>query len=154
MPVARRAARIVAKHIRIYRETLISPHPSQFQVNEAWIVFKLNDAPVATEKDGDFNVFALMDAASCFILGMELLRVDAAEPSQLVSKRLLKGGWSHKQQFPKKLFIPSNQTADILSTEAGRHGIAVVRVPEEQLLVFIDEAQRGFQEHVSRSRIQ
>lgn len=26
-------------------------NPSQFQVNEAWIVFKLNDAPVVTEAE-------------------------------------------------------------------------------------------------------
>lgn len=38
--------------------------PGQFQINEAWIVFKLNDAPVITEVDGDFNVLALMDAAT------------------------------------------------------------------------------------------
>ncbi|MDK1023876.1 MAG: hypothetical protein QGD92_06550, partial [Gammaproteobacteria bacterium] len=61
--------------------------PSQFQVNEAWIVFKLNDAPVVTEVDGDFNVLALMDAASCIILGTEFVRADSSEPSQLESKR-------------------------------------------------------------------
>lgn len=43
-------------------------YPKQFQVNEAWIVFKLNDAPIQTEADGDFNVFALMDAANCYRL--------------------------------------------------------------------------------------
>jgi len=128
--------------------------PSQFQVNEAWIVFKLNDAPVSTEADGDFNVLALMDAASCFILGTEFVRADSSEPSQLDSKRLLKRGQSHKQQFPKKLLIPANQAAGILSTEAEQHGIAVVRVPEEQLLVFIGEARQGFQEHVSGGRVQ
>jgi len=44
-------------------------HPNQFQVNEAWIAFKLNGDPIHTEHDGDFNFFALMDAASCFLLG-------------------------------------------------------------------------------------
>ncbi len=46
--------------------------PNQFQPNETWIAFKLNDAPVFTGADGDFNVLALMDAASCFILSTEL----------------------------------------------------------------------------------
>ncbi len=128
--------------------------PSQFQVNEVWIAFKLNDAPVITEVDGDFNVLALMDAASCMILSTEFVRIDSSEPSQLESKRLLKGGQSHKQQFPKKLFIPTNQVADLLSVEAERNKIFVVRVPEEQLLVFIGEAREGFQQHVSGGRIQ
>jgi hypothetical protein len=26
-------------------------HPNQFQINEAWIVFKLNDEPIHTELD-------------------------------------------------------------------------------------------------------
>ena len=43
-------------------------HPRQFQVSEAWIVFKLNDAPIRTEQDGDFDFVTLMDAASCFVL--------------------------------------------------------------------------------------
>jgi len=129
-------------------------NPNQFQVNEVWIAFKLNDAPVVTEVDGDFNILALMDAASCMILGTEFIRVGSPEPSQLESRRLLKGGRSHKQQFPKKLFIPTNQAADLLSAEAERNKITVDRVPEEQLLVFIDEAREGFQQYVSGGRVQ
>ena len=128
--------------------------PSQFQVNEAWIAFRLNEAPVSTEADGDFNVLALMDAASCYILGTEFIRIESSEPSQLESIRLLKGGQSHKQKYPKTLFIPTNQEAGILSAEAERHGINVVRIPEEQLLVFIGEARQGFQEHVSGGKVQ
>ncbi len=129
-------------------------HPNQFQVNEAWIAFKLNDAPVLTEVDGDFNVLALMDAASCMILGTEFVGAGVLEPSQLESKRLLKCGHSHKQQFPKKLFIPTNQAADLLSVEAERNNIFVIRVPEEQLLIFIGEARECFQQHVSGNRVQ
>lgn len=62
-------------------------HPREFQVNEAWIVFKLNDAPISTEADGDFNVIALMDAASCFILGAVFVPVTSAEPSEMEVKR-------------------------------------------------------------------
>lgn len=127
--------------------------PSQFQINETWIVFKLNDAPVSTNIDGDFDALALMDAASCFILGMVFVNVHATEPTQLESKRLLKAGYSHKQQYPQKIFIPTNQPATLLSTEAELQGIAVIRVPEEELSVFTDEAGQGFQEHISACRI-
>ncbi len=141
-------------YVRFQKEVISVFDPSQFQVNEVWIAFKLNDAPVVTEADGDFNVLALMDAASCMILGTEFVRADLSEPSQLESKRLLKGGHSHKQQFPKKLFIPTNQAADLLNVEAERNKIVVVRVPEEQLLSFIGEAREGFQQHVSGDRVQ
>ena len=57
-------------------------HPREFQVNEAWIAFKLNEIPITTETDGDFNVIALMDAASCIILGAEFVSATSAEPSE------------------------------------------------------------------------
>ena len=129
-------------------------HPSGFEVNEAWIVFRLNDAPISTEADGDFNVIALMDAASCFILGTEFVPVNSAEPSEMVAKRLIKSGKHHKEQLPKTLFIPENQAADILCIEATRNGITVIRVPEERLLVFIGEAREGLKEHIEGGSIQ
>jgi hypothetical protein len=58
-------------------------HPSQFEVNEAWILFRLNRAPVQTELEGDFNCIALMDAASCFILSSELIAITAVEPGRV-----------------------------------------------------------------------
>jgi hypothetical protein len=121
-------------------------HPNQFQVNEAWIVFKLNDEPIHTKLDGDFNLLALMDAASCFILSSALVAAMAAEPTQLESRRLLKEGKAHKMQFPKTLFVPTELPAQFVVAEAERVGIEVVRVGEHQLLVFIGEARKGFGE--------
>ena len=65
-------------------------HPRQFEVNEAWIAFRLNRTPIRTELEGSFNCFALMDAASCFILGTELVPFDNVEPSSLAWRRLLR----------------------------------------------------------------
>ena len=129
-------------------------HPSEFQINEAWIAFRLNEAPISTERDGDFNVIALMDAASCFILGAEFVPVTSAEASEMEVKRLIKSGKSHKQRLPKMLYIPENLVADVLCTEAERNGIVVVRVPEEQLLVFIGEAREGLKEHIGGGSVQ
>lgn len=129
-------------------------HPNQYEVNETWITFQLNDAPVITDKDGDFNVFALMDAASCFILGIGFVPTDSKEISQVEAKRLISAGYSHKKQYPKELIIPNNQVASVLREEAEKRGITVARVAEEQLQVFISEAREGFQEHVSKDRIQ
>jgi hypothetical protein len=124
-------------------------HPNQFQVNEAWIAFKLNDAPISTAVDGDFNLIALMDAASCFILSSALVPASAAEPSKLDARRLLKEGRAHNQQLPKTLFIPRHQPASLLTVEAERRGISVVRVEDDQLLMFIGEARQGFRERFS-----
>jgi len=128
--------------------------PKQFRVNEAWIAFKLNNAPVTTANDGDFNVLALMDAASCFILGTEFVSADSQEPSQLEVRRLLNCGQSHKGELPNKLIIPSEQTAETFTEEAEQLGISVIRVPDKELSEFLDEAREGFQEHVSGGRVQ
>ena len=127
-------------------------HPNQFQVNEAWIAFKLNDEPIHTELDGDLDFLALMDAASCFILSSVPVDAKAAEPNQIESRRLLKEGRSHKKQLPRTLFIPTEQQAQSLVAEAERSGINVVRVEEYQLLVFIGEARESFRERFGGGR--
>lgn len=121
-------------------------HPSQFQANEAWIAFQLNDAPIRTERDGAFNCVALMDAASCFIFGMVMVPTDEPEPSTLEAKRLLKMGWAHKKHYPNTLFVPTDRFPRILPAEAKRQRVSVVPLDESQLLVFIGEAQQGFKE--------
>ena len=129
-------------------------HPNQFQVNEAWIMFKINDTPIPTERDGDFNLFALMDAASCFILSSLTVSAKAGQPTKLESKELLKKGWAHKQELPKTLFIPTHQAANVLQIEAESQGITVARVPEDQLILFIGEARTGFKERFGRGGLQ
>lgn len=127
-------------------------HPSQFQVNEAWIAFQLNGAPIRTEREGSFNSVALMDAASCFIFGMVLVPVDDSEPSKSEVRRLLKMGWAHKRHYPTTLFLSTGRFQTVLPAEAKRLGISVVPVHESQLLVFIGEAQKGFKERFESER--
>ena len=79
---------------------------------------------------------------------------NAAGPSKIKAKRLLKKAQARKQQLPKTLFIPGNQTAPLLSAEAKRQGITVVSVPEDQLLTFIGEAREGFREQFGGSTTQ
>ena len=117
-------------------------HPKQFEVNEAWIAFRLNNAPIRTERDGDFNCIALMDAASCFLLGSELIPVTATEPWRADFRRLLKNAQRHKQQLPKTLFVPRGDAADLLTREATQQNIDVVRVPESELLIFTEKRDR------------
>ena len=140
--------------VRFPEEVHTMLHPNQFQVNETWIIFKLNDAPVITDRDGDFNVFALMDAASCFILDTGFVPSASQELSETEAKRLLKKGYGHKKQYARELIISGQQTANNLSIEAERCGISVSRVPEDQLRLLINEARESFQEYISNGRCQ
>ena len=121
-------------------------HPNQFEVNEAWIAFRLNSVPVRTELDGNFNCIALMDAASCFILTTEFIPATAVEPTRLEVRRLLNNAKRHKQRLPKTLFVAREDISDQLIREAWDQDIEVVRVADSDLLVFIGEAREGFSE--------
>lgn len=127
-------------------------HPQQFKVNEAWIVFWLNEEPIDTVQDGSFNCICLMDAASCYILANAMVPGHEAEPSQLEAKRLLRGGWENKKIMPKTLFVPKGQFETNITAEAKRQNIEVIPVKEDQLLVFIGEARQGYNEHLQTRR--
>jgi len=126
--------------------------PNQFNVNEAWLVFQLNDTPINTAQDGSFNAVCLMDAASCFILATAMVPTKQHEPSELEAKRLFKTAWGHKRQFPSKLFVPAGKFEATLPVQAARHGVSVFAVPERELSVFTTEARQGFKEHVTNGR--
>ena len=121
-------------------------HPNPFAVNEAWIAFQLNDVPIRTEQDDTFNCLALMDAASCFILGTEFVAASEEDAPQLEIRRLVTKGKSHGNRLPKTLLLAREHAGVSIEREAARQKIAVVRVPESELLVFIGEARDGFRE--------
>jgi hypothetical protein len=103
---------------------------------------------------GDFNMIASMDAASCFILSTLSVSAMAVLLTELESKELLKNGWIHKQELRKTLIIPNHLVANLLQIEAESYGITLVRVLEDQLMLFIGEARTGFKEHLGGNGMQ
>lgn len=129
-------------------------NPNQFDVNDAWLVFQLNDAPITTERDGSFNAICLMDAASLLILATVMVPADQREPSELEVRRLIKTAWGHGRQFPSTLFVPSDRLNAAFRAQAERNRVSVITVAESELWVFTDEARQGFKEHVQRRHLQ
>ena len=146
MPAA--LTRDVRRHLGT-RRTL---HPSQFKVNDAWIAFRLNDAPIQTAHDGAFNCLALMDAASCYILCSDLVPIQSLGLSHEDARRLLQQGRSHEQRMPKTLYVSTKHGSEELCLEAAQENIEVVMVPERDLLVFIGEARETFRERFGKSQ--
>jgi hypothetical protein len=124
--------------------------PNQFFVNEAWLIFQLNEDPIKTERDGSFNAICLMDAGSCFMLATTMVPAQDDEPSELEVARLFKAAWDHRRQFPVKLFVPAGQFEIVVPTYAESHGVSVVTMQEDELSAFTDEARKGFMEYVGR----
>ena len=123
-------------------------HPKQFKPNDAWIFFRLNEAPIHAGRNGEFNLFALMDAASCFILGTELIPAVAPQLTRSEFNRLLADARRHTEKLPETLFISESQGATLVTRAATSRGVNVVRIAESELFVFIGEAREGFAEYL------
>ncbi len=128
--------------------------PAKFACNEAWLLFQLNDAPVQTESDGDFNAFAIMEVATGVILGMELVRVAEPEISEFQSRKLMTAAEAQAGSRPQRLFIDLERETGNLSSVAAVMGIRIERVPSDELKPISREAREGFSAHVSGGRIQ
>jgi hypothetical protein len=124
--------------------------PEQFEVNEAWIVFQLNYDPIPTEIDGEIDCFALMDAASLFILGSIFLKSGSLNSSIDEIHQLLQSAYSHKAEWPKKLLVPKVLKATQVESEAESRDITVVPVTKGDIAVFTREACQAFKAHLSR----
>ena len=98
-------------------------HPSQFEVNQTWIVFQINTTPIPTESEGDFDCVALMDAASCFILSQTLAAAGESGPSFLAIRQSIAEAKAHKEQLPKTLLIPNGQFTTLFPEEVERQGV-------------------------------
>lgn len=130
----------------------IDPH--NFSPNAAWLLFKLNDAPVRTEADGDFNVLAIMDVATGLILGMEFIDSLAAEPSEFEARNLLASAESQAGRKPQRLFVNSEEKMAQIIAAANVMGLEVVPEAASSLSPLTQEAREGFAAHVSGGRMQ
>jgi hypothetical protein len=128
---------------RRFQEEIVI-HPRNYHVNQTWLIFKLNEMPIQTEADGDFNCFVLMDAASSYIVSSMMISVSEVEPSLMESKRMFKQGKAQKNALPQELLVPDELCAKELAAEAQRQGIKVVRLPEAQLHAYTEEAREVF----------
>jgi len=132
----------------------LSIDPKEFEPNEAWLLFQLNDAPVRTEADGDFNALAIMDVATGLLLGMELISSSEDEPSEFASRKLLASAESEAGRRPQQLFIDSAVKMAQMAAAANALGLEVKAEPASILDSLTQEAREGFAAHVSGGRKQ
>src|SRR5690606_31984219 len=121
--------------------------PNQFKENEAWVAFQLNDDPVRTLQDGNFNCVALMDAASGIILGTAFVSVAEQEPPALELRRLVETSEERSNFNPVTLLSSKRKYQSAVSAAANRVGIVVVPVQESELVALSGEAWQGFRVH-------
>jgi hypothetical protein len=122
-------------------------HPRDYYPNEAWIFFKLSHVPVSTELEGEFDVFALMDAASLYILGTEFVPAGSLADANAQIRSLLNTAHSQASAWPEKLLVSEATSGENLVSEAGASGVSVETVSQAELSKFTNEARQGFKAH-------
>jgi hypothetical protein len=126
--------------------------PGQFDVNDAWVVFRLNSAPMPTETEGDFNVLCIMDVASSFIFGNELMPVQSGEVTEPVAASLIEAGRARTQSLPTRLLLASELDLERFAALAEKLGVEVQWLTEEELSPLTAETREIFREDFEKRR--
>jgi hypothetical protein len=108
-------------------------YPDQFRVNEAWIAIRVNEAFLFV-KDEPYDIYALMDAASCYVFGHVLSRVTDEAPNETDVANLFQDAWAAKRQWAEKIMLTENSiAADVFRKQAEKNGLSVIIVPLSDL---------------------
>jgi hypothetical protein len=128
--------------------------PGQFVFNETWVVFRLNDAPVTTQADGDFDVICLMDAASGYIVGNEFVPAGTGSTPHSAIAALIQTARSKSTSIASTLLLSAELGVAGSDALAARFGMEIRVVDDSALLPFVSEARQGFRAHVAGGRMQ
>lgn len=102
--------------------------PDQFYVNEAWIAVRINEEFIFVQ-DEPYDIYILMDAASCFVLGHVLSRVIDEAPQEKDIKELFQAAFQSKNQWAKVLILTGNSPADdAFRNQAVQEGLSIQTV--------------------------
>jgi hypothetical protein len=122
-------------------------HPSQFAVNQCWLIVKASDAPVQTG-EGAFEVYVLQDAASMYIFGNLFVPAGGGTAIEEEVNSLLHDGWRKKREWPQSLSLSDSVPfRSSLAVVAKRIRISVKVVPESELAFYTNDVQAGFREY-------
>lgn len=118
--------------------------PDQFRVNEAWIVVRVNEAFLFV-KDEPYDIYVLIDADSCYVLGHVLSRVTNEAPHEKDVKALFKKAWEAKNQWAEKLILTENSIAeDVFRKQAEQNSLSVSIVPLSDLEPIVGPLKESF----------
>ena len=99
--------------------------PDQFNINESWIAVRVNEDFLLVQ-DEPYDVYVLMDAASCYVFGHVLSRVVDEAPASKDVEDIFKEAWRGKNQWAQKLIITENSAAnDVFRREAEKNGLSI-----------------------------
>ena len=125
-------------------------NPNQFQVNEAWIAARVNEEFLFVQ-DEPYDIYILMDAASCYVLGHVLSRVVDQAPKEVDVKELFQTAFRAKNQWADNLILTGNAPADdVFRKEAEKNGLSVKIINESDLEPIFGPLKESFASNFMR----
>lgn len=125
--------------------------PNQFRVNEAWIAVRINDQFLFVQ-DEPYDVYVLVDAASCYVLGHVLSRAVDEAPREKELKELFQTAFRAKNQWADILILTGNSPADEAFKKQGeQRGLASKTVNPEDLEPILGPLKESFASGFMRS---
>ena len=120
--------------------------PNQFEVNEAWIITRLDSVLFVKSEPAD--VYVLMDAASTYVLGQIVYLGNL--PSRQEFKALFKRARKQSKKWPKKLYIPKEDPAEsVLKGIAAEGGAVAEVIPLPYLDLILGPLRKCFTQFLS-----
>lgn len=99
--------------------------PDQFHVNEAWIAVRINEEFLLVQNE-PYDIYVLMDAASCYVLGHLLSRVVDEAPQEKDVRNLFQTAFRAKSQWANILILTGNSPSDdVFRRQAEQEGLSV-----------------------------
>ena len=118
--------------------------PDQFRVNEAWIAARINEEFLFVQ-DEPYDIYVLMDAASCYILGHVLSRVVDEAPQEKDVKELFQTAFQAKNQWADILILTGNSPADnVFKKQGERQGLSIRIVNQLDLEPILGPLKKSF----------
>jgi len=118
--------------------------PDQFRVNEAWIAVRINEEFLLVQ-DEPYDIYVLMDAASCYVLGHILSRVVDDAPQEKDVKELFQAAFQTKNQWADILILTGNSPSDdVFRKQAGQEGLSVKTVNPSDLEPILGPLKESF----------
>lgn len=118
--------------------------PSQFRVNEAWIAVRINEEFLLVQKE-PYDIYVLMDAASCYVMGHVLSRVVDEAPQEKDVKELFQAAFQAKNQWADILILTGNSPSDdVFRKQAEQEGLSVKTVNLSDLKPILGPLKESF----------
>ena len=118
--------------------------PDQFRVNQAWIAVRINEAFLLVQ-DEPYDIYVLMDAASCYVLGHVLSRVVDEAPQEKDVRDLFQAAFRAKNQWASILMLTGNASSDeVFRRQAEKEGMTVKTVGLSDLEPILGPLKESF----------